>query len=125
MNAKIGRWIVFCLGLAGLVSLVYLVYKDSTPEGAVREIPAYTSWDEETIEKASLLPVQDGGRVKPLGTYAGFTMLSLHGQRSMDIIGKDGEKIRLKPLEWMMDCLFRPELAKELPTFRLDFTATS
>jgi ABC-type transport system involved in cytochrome c biogenesis permease subunit len=120
MNAKTGRWIVFFMGLLGLVGLVYLVYKDSTPEGEVRNIAAYTPWQEETIDKASLLPVQDGGRVKPLGTYAGFTMLGLHGQRSMDIIGKDGEKIRLKPLDWMLDCLFRPELAKELPTFRLD-----
>ena len=120
MNAKTGRWIVFFLGLVGLIYLVSLVYKDSTPEGAVRTIPTYTAWEEETVDKASLLPVQDGGRVKPLGTYAGFTMLSLHGQRSMDIIGKDGEKIRLKPLEWMLDCLFRPELAKDLPTFRLD-----
>lgn len=120
MNAKTGRWIVFFLGLVGMLMLVNAVYKDSTPEGVVRNIPGYTPWQKETIDKASLLPVQDGGRVKPLGTYAGFTMLSLHGQRSMDVIGKDGEKIRLKPLDWMMDCLFRPELAKELPTFRLD-----
>jgi ABC-type transport system involved in cytochrome c biogenesis permease subunit len=120
MNAKTGRWIVFILGLLGMLGLVYLVYKDSTPEGEVRNILNYTPWEEQTIDKAALLPVQDGGRVKPLGTYAGFTMLGLHGQRSMDIIGKDGEKTRLKPLHWMMDCLFRPELAKELPTFRLD-----
>ncbi len=120
MNAKTGRWIVFFMGLSILLGLVYLVYKDSTPEGAVRKVPNYTPWEEQTIDKASLLPVQDGGRVKPLGTYAGFTMLGLHGQRSMDIIGKDDKKIRLKPLDWMMDCLFRPELAKDLPTFRLD-----
>src|SRR5690606_38748190 len=56
----------------------------------------------------------------PLGTYAGFTMLRLHGARSMKIVGDGGEKVKIKPLEWMMDCLFRPKLAVELPTFRVD-----
>lgn len=119
-HAKIGRWVVFAMGLMGLLALLYLVRRDSTPEGAVPTISNYTPWEEATMDKAALLPVQDGGRVKPLGTYAGFTMLRLHGQRSMEVIDKSGKKIKLKPLEWMMDCLFRPELAKELPTFRVD-----
>lgn len=119
-HAKIGRWVVFSLGLLGLFALLYLVQRDSRPEGTAPKIANYAPWETETIDKASLLPVQDGGRVKPLGTYAGFTMLRLHGQRSMEVIDKDGKKIKLKPLEWMMDCLFRPELAKELPTFRVD-----
>lgn len=120
LHAKIGRWVAFALGLTGILLLSLLALRDSSPEGAVPTISSYTPWEKETIDKASLLPVQDGGRVKPLGTFAGFTMLRLHGQRSMEVIGKSGEKIKLKPLEWMMDCLFRPELAKELPTFRVE-----
>lgn len=120
MNAKIGRWIAFVLGLAMVGWILYTAIKDTRPEGDIRTVENYKPWDKETLELAGLLPVQDGGRVKPLGTYAGFSMLGLHGARSMEIVGEGGEKVRIKPLGWMLDCLFRPELAKELPTFRID-----
>jgi ABC-type transport system involved in cytochrome c biogenesis permease subunit len=120
MNATIGRWIVFALGLCAVGWIVSTAIKDSRPEGDIRKVADYKPWEKETVELASLLPVQDGGRVKPLGTFAGFTMLSLHGARSMEIIGKGGETVKIKPLEWMLDCFFRPELAKQLPTFRVD-----
>ncbi|MEC8941789.1 MAG: cytochrome c biogenesis protein CcsA, partial [Verrucomicrobiota bacterium] len=65
------------------------------------------------------IPVQDGGRVKPFETRAGFLMLKLHGARKMKI--KSGEeKISIGPTEWLLDILFRPELAMKMPTFRLD-----
>ncbi|WP_193214391.1 cytochrome c biogenesis protein [Luteolibacter marinus] len=120
MNATIGRWIVFTLGILAVGWILSTAIKDNRPEGDVRTVANYKPWDQETLDLASLLPVQDGGRVKPLGTYAGFSMLGLHGARSMEIIGEGGETIRIKPLAWMLDCLFRPELAKELPTFRVD-----
>lgn len=120
MNATIGRWIVFVFGIAAVGWILSTAIKDSRPEGDVRTVSDYKPWDQETLELAALLPVQDGGRVKPLGTYAGFSMLGLHGARKMEIIGQGGEKVTLKPLAWMLDSLFRPELAKELPTFRVD-----
>ena len=120
MNAIIGRWIAFSLGIAAVAWIVSIALKDSRPEGDVRTVAGYNPWEKETLELASLLPVQDGGRVKPLGTFAGFTMLGLHGARSMEIIGEGGQKVKIKPLDWMLDCFFRPELAKELPTFRVD-----
>jgi ABC-type transport system involved in cytochrome c biogenesis permease subunit len=120
MKPTTGRWIIFALGLCAVGWIVSTALRDSRPEGDTRTIPGYTSWEKETLELAALLPVQDGGRVKPLGTFAGFTMLGLHGARSMEIIGEGGEKVKIKPLEWMLDCFFRPELAKELPTFRVD-----
>ncbi len=120
MNALAGRWIVFTLGLCAVAWIVATALRDSRPEGDIRTIANYKPWEKETLELASLLPVQDGGRVKPLGTFAGFTMLGLHGARSMEIIGEGGEKVIIKPLDWMLDAFFRPELAKELPTFRVD-----
>ena len=113
MNATIGRWIAFSLGIAAVAWIVSIALKDSRPEGDVRTVAGYKPWEKETLELASLLPVQDGGRVKPLGTFAGFTMLGLHGARSMEIIGEGGQKVKIKPLDWMLDCFFRPELAKE------------
>ena len=120
MKATIGRWIVFSLGLIAITVIALMAIRDSLPEGDTRTVAGYKPWEEATLEKAALLPVQDGGRVKPLGTYAGFTMLGLHGARKMEIIGEGGQEVTIKPLAWMMDCLFRPELANELPTFRVD-----
>ena len=96
MKATIGRWIVFSLGLIAITVIALMAIRDSLPEGDTRTVAGYKPWEEATLEKAALLPVQDGGRVKPLGTYAGFTMLGLHGARKMEIIGKDGEEITLK-----------------------------
>lgn len=120
MKATVGRWIVFALGLAAVLWIAATALRDSQAEGDTRTLANYEPWEEDTLEVAALLPVQDGGRVKPLGTYAGFSMLGLHGARKMEIIGKDGKEVTLKPLAWMLDCMFRPELADDLPTFRVD-----
>ncbi|HEY1122822.1 MAG TPA: hypothetical protein VGE67_14525, partial [Haloferula sp.] len=120
MKATAGRWIVFALGLIAVAWIAATALRDSLAEGEPTTVSNYEPWEEETLDLASLLPVQDGGRIKPLGTYAGFSMLSLHGARKMEIIGKDGKKVILKPLGWMLDCMFRPELADQLPTFRVD-----
>lgn len=120
MNPLIGRWIVFFIGVLAVTVIALFAIKDSMAAGDTRTISNYKPWEEATLDKAGLLPIQEGGRVKPLGTYAGFTMLSLHGARKMEIIGEGGEEVTIKPLAWMLDCLFRPELANELPTFRVD-----
>lgn len=120
MKATTGRWVIFFIGLLAVTTIALFAIKDSMATGDTRTITNYKPWEEATLDKASLLPIQEGGRVKPLGTYAGFTMLSLHGARKMEIIGEGGEKVIIKPLAWMLDCLFRPELANELPTFRVD-----
>lgn len=115
-----GRWIAAALAMCGLAAVLYNVVIDNTPKGEVREIKGYASWSAETLRLAETLPIQEGGRIKPLSTYAGFTMLSLHGARSMKISGKDGQALRVKPTAWMLDALFRPALAIQQPTFRID-----
>ncbi len=120
MKATIGRWIVFFLGCLSVLGILAMAMRDGRAPGKARTIENYKPWAKETLATAEMLPVQDGGRVKPLGTYAGFTMLRLHGARSMKIIGADGKKVRIEPLAWMMDCLFRPKLAVELPSFLVE-----
>jgi len=74
------------------------------------------SWDDETLELFAALPVQDEGRVKPLDTYARFKLLKLNGRRSFrDADGRSGSA-----LEWLLDCLFFPELAARYETFVID-----
>jgi ABC-type transport system involved in cytochrome c biogenesis permease subunit len=120
---RAGRWIAAALAMAGLAVVFYNVVVDNMPKGEARAIDGYTPWSKEILAIAETLPVQDGGRVKPLSTHAGFTMLGLHGARSMKILGKDGAEIRVKPTAWMLDALFRPQLAIHQPTFRIDNSA--
>ncbi len=128
-----GRWIAFGVVIVVLIAVVGMLAKDMTPESSFRKIDGYSKWSKETIRVAETLPVQDGGRVKPFSTYAGFTMLRLYGSRSMKIEAPnpDAEKakakpyvaVTLKPTDWMLDCLFRPNLAVDFPTFRIDNSA--
>ena len=121
-KSSAGRWIAACLAAAGLAAVFYNVVKDNMPKGEVRKIEGYTPWPAETLLIAETLPIQDGGRIKPLSTYAGFSMLGLHGARSMKIEGANGP-VTVKPTAWMLDALFRPQLAIQLPTFRIDNSA--
>ena len=61
-------------------------------------------WPEATRDLAASLPIQDGGRIKPLSTYASFMLLRLNGKRSVET--PSGEK--LTPIEWLLDVLFVP-----------------
>lgn len=79
-------------------------------------VPAPEPWTPETLACFSTLPVQDGGRVKPLDTYAAFKLLKLHGRRSCP--GLDGRS--LSPMAWFLDSVFFPETAKQYKTFRVD-----
>ena len=78
MKASAGRWIVFALGLLAVAGILYLAVRDSQPEGDATKVADYTPWEQETLDLAALLPVQDGGRIKPLGTYAGFSLSLIH-----------------------------------------------
>ncbi|MFD0894526.1 cytochrome c biogenesis protein CcsA [Luteolibacter ambystomatis] len=131
------RWVALGFLLAGalLFSSIYLYDKSQQPKP--RHIEAYTPWSEDTLKIAESIPVQDGGRIKPLSTYAGFALYQIHGDRSMKIdvpdtspnakADKDGKAphkvITLKPTAWLLDCLFRPEIAVDLPMFRIDNSA--
>ena len=117
------RWILFGLFCAAIAAVFLAMVKDMTPASSLRKIDSYTAWSKETVRLAETLPIQDGGRVKPLSTYAGFAMLRLNGQRSLKIEDGEGKKVTLKPTAWALDCLFRPDKAADFPTFRLDNSA--
>ncbi|MFZ9936688.1 MAG: cytochrome c biogenesis protein [Luteolibacter sp.] len=118
-----GRWIAAVLAAVGLATVFYNLLMDNMPKGEVRKVENYSPWSAETLRTAAPLPVQDGGRIKPLSTYAGFTMLRLHGARSMKIEDGKGNEHKLRPTEWLLDLLFRPQLAVHQPTFRIDNSA--
>ncbi len=128
-----GRWIAFGVVIALLIAVLALLARDMKPESTLRKIEGYRPWAKETVRLAETLPVQDGGRIKPFSTYAGFTMLRLYGSRSMKIDAPNPDKIKvsskpfatleLAPTDWLLDCLFRPSLAVDFPSFRIDNSA--
>lgn len=118
-----GRIAAALLIALGLATVFYQVVVDNLPKGDARLVKGYTAWSEETLKAAATLPIQDGGRVKPLSTYAGFSMLGLHGARRMELSTEDGKQVKLKPTAWLLDALFRPRLAIQQPTFRVDNSA--
>jgi ABC-type transport system involved in cytochrome c biogenesis permease subunit len=65
------------------------------------------------VELVESLPIQDGGRIKPLHTYASFTLLRMNGRRS--VTTPAGE--RLSAVQWLLDVLFFPEAAGSYPIF--------
>ncbi len=122
-HSSIGRWVAAALALGVLGVIFFNLIKDVMPKGEVRKVADYQPWSAETVRVAEAIPVQDGGRVKPLSTYAGFTMLGLHGARSMEIADKSGTEFKISPTEWLLDTLYRPQLAVQMPTFRIDNSA--
>jgi ABC-type transport system involved in cytochrome c biogenesis permease subunit len=117
------RIVAFGMISATLIALFVFMIIDMNPKGSALKVPGYVPWEKETVELMNQLPLHDGGRVKPFSTHAQFTMLRLRGDRKI-VITSDGDKeISIKPTEWMMDCLFRPTLAVQMPTFRVDNSA--
>ncbi|MCH7225950.1 cytochrome c biogenesis protein [Haloferula sp. A504] len=118
------RWILFVVGLVLIGLTLMVVVRDARPPEDHRVVEDYVPWDRETLAIAESIPVQDGGRIKPLTTYSGFTMLRLYGARSMMLKpGKDEEAVKLTPLAWMLDALFRPHLSVRQPSFRVEDSA--
>jgi ABC-type transport system involved in cytochrome c biogenesis permease subunit len=118
---RLGRYIIAALAMIGLSVAFYQLLKDNITQAEIRTIESYTPWSPEAIKTAETLLIQDGGRIKPLCTYANFKMLSLHGARKLKVTTGTGQpKISILPSAWMLDILFRPQFAIQQPTFRVD-----
>jgi ABC-type transport system involved in cytochrome c biogenesis permease subunit len=70
-------------------------------------------WSDNVVALGRSLPIQEGGRVKPLDTFASITLLRLNGKRS----AKTPEGERLTPVEWLLDAIYFPEVAADYPIF--------
>ncbi|MDP7638828.1 MAG: cytochrome c biogenesis protein CcsA, partial [Candidatus Hydrogenedentes bacterium] len=105
----------------------------SAPGEAAKAVHSAGQWDKETIELFRSIPIQDGGRVKPLDSFAAFKMLKINGMRKLNLtdLGSFEKTMarftrkdipQLKPMEWFLDLLFYPEEAKEYKTFWVENT---
>ena len=114
------------VALAGLVLAVALVLA-GTPSrasadggvgapGATPPAVAAPRWDAGILDLAATVPIQDGGRVKPLQTYAGYTLLRINHARKV----KTPQDESITALEWLLDVLFRPDVASRYECFLVE-----
>jgi ABC-type transport system involved in cytochrome c biogenesis permease subunit len=102
-----------CLAVVGsFLAAPAALAQDEAPNKA-------TVWDEETLELFGTLPVQEGGRVKPLHSLAGFQLLRLNGART--VRGKYTPDDRKRgQVAWLLDCLFFPHVAHQQRVFMVE-----
>ncbi len=83
-------------------------------------------WSAEMIKAWELLPIRDGGRVKPLYTFAYYELLRTRSMASLRVKFTKPDPVTGKmyrsyePMAWVLDCFFNPEAAKQYYCFTLD-----
>lgn len=87
-------------------------------------LPSYEAWSPETVHAFEHILIQDDGRVKPIYTVARFKLLQFSGRTSASFSTQDGESHSLHYAEWLLDVLFRGEIAKDMPIFTIDDSET-
>jgi ABC-type transport system involved in cytochrome c biogenesis permease subunit len=97
------KWVIS--GIALFSSL--LVLKDLLP-------PRYPGdWDLGTL---SAIPVQEGGRIKPVDTIARTTLMMISGRQSY----RDDSGTPHSAMEWFTELMLHPRRAAERKVFRVD-----
>ncbi len=119
MNSKLGRIIALIGALLVLLGIIAMVGKTTQAPKVYGDVKGYEVWDPEIIEAVKSLPIQDGGRVKPFASYAGFELLRINGKRKIRF-QSNGEKVSIGAEEWMLDCFFRPHLAEQFRCIRVE-----
>ena len=98
------------LGLALSTCLPATAQEASSAEAAPQRTQP---WSEEVVELFAALPVQHGGRVKPLDTLAGLHLLTFNSRRKLETPSEE----KLDPTPWLLDCIFFPEQARQYEQF--------
>lgn len=109
-----GNWLRR-LAVLGLVTCLCATLGWAAQRPAQRDAARTEPWSAAALEFAGTLAVQDGGRVKPLSTYAATALLRLNGRRSVSTPA--GE--RLSPTAWLLDVLVHPEQAATYACFQV------
>lgn len=97
---------IICILVYGIATLVIL--------GGLRSSKVDSGFD---LEAFAELPVQVGGRIKPLDSVARNTLLILSGRQK--VVTDEG--LTLSPIQWFIDLSMRPEVADTYPIFKIEF----
>lgn len=112
------------LALATLTLLLTIPAGLIAREAPESPLPSYDPWPAETVTSFEHILIQDNGRVKPIYTVARFKLLQFSGRTSATFATQDGETHKLHYAEWLLDVLFRGEVAKDMPIFTVDDSET-
>jgi len=96
-----------------------LIFLFSLVVEKAKSIDAYSPWDKEIVTLFKAMPVQEDGRLKPMQTVARYKLLRINNSKRLSFSVGD-EKIKVSATEWLLDCLFRPQLAKRMPIFKVN-----
>ncbi len=86
-------------------------YGEST---ALEVVPP--EWPPAIQDRFASLAIQDGGRVKPLNTYATYALMRMCHKRRV----KTPDGRTLKPLAWFVDVLLHPDAARKYDMFLIE-----
>ncbi len=108
------KWLVAIASLTGFLG--------AQDDGNVARRIVRQPWSAAVVATMESLPVQDGGRVKPLAALAAATLHLVHGRRDMklDTDGDGKADVTLTPTEWLLDAWCFPEQAADYPLFRIE-----
>lgn len=68
-----------------------------------------------SVEAFARLPVLEGGRVKPMDSFARNSLLLIRGTQSLPVEGRT-----MPAAEWLLEAMFKPESADTLKVFVID-----
>ena len=83
------------------------------------EVNSYEKWSKDWVSKMRCLPIQEGGRIKPISSYARYTLLRFSGKSSVKFFAEK-KKWNISETEWLFDCFFRPKIAVEQKIFQVE-----
>ena len=76
-------------------------------------MPTFTK---KTLDELGRIPVQDEGRVKPLSTYAAFTLLRIYHRRSF----RDAKDVKWSASAWFLRTTLYPRVALDDEIFTIE-----
>ena len=102
--------VAFVYAIAGIFRSPRL----ATPEGGTPDAPNFD------LSGLVGLPVQTGGRVKPLDSVARNSLMVMRGRTSIKVTEGPLAGRKIEAPEWILEMSTRPEVADSLPVFRID-----
>lgn len=103
----------FWPALVALLVCALVIYS-----GLNRKPSAYPAYDTGAF---GLLPVQVGGRIKPMDTVARVNLMMISERQSLNQKMTRQEGRELSATEWFMDVTMRPEVANDYRIFKIVF----
>ncbi|NNE91261.1 MAG: cytochrome c biogenesis protein CcsA [Verrucomicrobiales bacterium] len=118
--------VVGILVVIGLIiaanSAMFLLRNARSAKDVSVTFESYQHWPEKSVDTFRHVLVHQGGRALPVQNFARFALLGLNNKASVKFETADGEKHKIGEVEWLMDALFRGDMAKEMPMFNVDDT---